>query len=508
MEDLQVTGGAAAPAKSLRAISLWSAGVALVAFVLYLALAPSGVGDGDAAEFTLVLAVGGVPHPPGYPLYALGRHAWVTLLRALGVGWARAASAWSALGGAVAVGLLVALGMRLPSFPASVGTAARAASALAAAALLALHPAWLREVTVAEVNSWHVALLAALCLAALAMLRALARGADSAALARGALVWGLLCGAAISHRMTAAFFAVPLGVTIFASLPREARGRAGLWPRFVIGLLAPFAAYAFVAWRAAHPARHQWPLLEPSLAGLLSYMRAEVFTFYMGGFAPRSDQHALLANAIWPVLVPGMGLLIWSLFRAGEPSVRAFAGALFAAAALQLAFALQYGVPDPIAYFVPALIVVAIAAAERLSLLVRHAPGAAALAPAAAAVALLAFVWLPPALEHRRRLQDVERAIRARWEAIPFERGIVLWTGDDFVRLRAWQILEGSKPDVYVESPAMLTWDPPRRAFRRRFGFDPLAGIELETDADLPLIGANIARHTSLPLIDFERWRP
>jgi len=139
---------------------------------------------------------------------------------------------------------------------------------------------------------------------------------------------------------------------------------------------------------------------------------------------------------------------------------------------------------------------------------VRHAPGAAALAPAAAAVALLAFVWLPPALEHRRRLQDVERAIRARWEAIPFERGIVLWTGDDFVRLRAWQILEGSKPDVYVESPAMLTWDPPRRAFRRRFGFDPLAGIELETDADLPLIGANIARHTSLPLIDFERWRP
>lgn len=493
---------------SARATVLWSVGAGLAAFALYLALAPAGVGDGDAGEFTLVLAVGGVPHPPGYPLYTLLGHVWAVLLHAAGVDWARAASAWSALGGAVAVALLVATGMRIAGEGARLPAPARAAAALAAAAPFALSPAWLREVTVAEVNSWHLALLAALCLATLAMLRPLAGAASAGAIARVALLWGLLSGAALSHRATAAFFVLPLGIALLASLPREARALSATWLRFAAGLALPFLAYAFIAWRATHPARHQWPLLEPSLGGLLAHMRAEVFTFYMGGFAPRPDQQALLHGAVWPVLVPGGALLVWVLLRAAAPHVRAFAGALFAAAAIQTGFALQYGVPDPLAYFLPALLVVSIAAAERLGRLARHAPGPAALAPAAAFTALLAFAWLPTALAHRRALEAADRAIRARWESIPFERGIVLWTGDYYVRLRAYQILEGSKPDLYVESPAMLTWDPPRRDFQRRFGFDPLAGLALETDADLPRILPNIARQTDLPVIDFERARP
>jgi len=484
----------------------WATGAGLAAFALYVALAPGTVGDGDAGEFTLMLAVGGVPHPPGYPLYAMGGHAWVALLHALGVGWARAASAWSAFGGAVAVALFVALGMRLAAGRAD--AAGRAAAALAAGALFALHPVWLREAMVAEVNTWHLALTAALCLAAFVMREGLARGVAPERIARGALLWGLLCGAALSHRITQAFFVLPLTVLLAAALPRGERTRPAVLFGFLAGLVVPYLAYGFVAWRASQPAAAQWPLLEPGLAGLFAHMRGEVFTFYLGGFAPTPDQRALLQGTVYPLLVPGLLLLVWTMFRARERTARAFAGALFAAAAIQTAFALQYGVPDPLVYFLPAVMAGLLALAERLSVVAARLPGPGVLAPAAAAAGMIALLWLPQAWSLRGHLASVDRAIRAKWESIPFERGVVMWTGDYYVRLRAYQILDGEKRGLYVESPAMLTWAPPRRAFQRAVGVDPLAGLTLETDADLPRIGPNVARQTGLPVIDFERWRP
>src|SRR5262245_39815834 len=96
-----------------RVPALASAGVGAAFFALYLALLPRGYGDGDASELTLVLALGGVAHPPGYPLYVLVGHAWVQRLHACGVGWATAANAFSALGAGVALGLLHALAARL-----------------------------------------------------------------------------------------------------------------------------------------------------------------------------------------------------------------------------------------------------------------------------------------------------------------------------------------------------------------------------------------------------------
>jgi hypothetical protein len=56
--------------------------------------------------------------------------------------------------------------------------------------------------------------------------------------------------------------------------------------------------------------------------------------------------------------------------------------------------------------------------------------------------------------------------------------------------------------------PAMLTWPKPRQDFERKFGFDPLAGLTLRTDADLSMVGPNIARQTGLPVLDFEGFRP
>jgi hypothetical protein len=73
-----------------------SALVALAALALYLTYLPPVSGEGDSSEFTLVLALDGVAHPTGYPLYTLLGHGFVQILHALGVGWAPAAGAWSA----------------------------------------------------------------------------------------------------------------------------------------------------------------------------------------------------------------------------------------------------------------------------------------------------------------------------------------------------------------------------------------------------------------------------
>ncbi|MBK6900077.1 MAG: DUF2723 domain-containing protein [bacterium] len=122
------------------------------ALALYLLLAPPAVGDKDAAEFTLVLATRGVAHPTGYPLYTLLGHPFVALLHACGVGWAYAANAWSALGGAVAVALLHRLARRLVAD-------ARGGAVLAWLPVLLFgpNPIWTFETTLAETGSWHVA---------------------------------------------------------------------------------------------------------------------------------------------------------------------------------------------------------------------------------------------------------------------------------------------------------------------------------------------------------------
>ena len=74
------------------------------------------------------------------------------------------------------------------------------------------------------------------------------------------------------------------------------------------------------------------------------------------------------------------------------------------------------------------------------------------------------------------------------------------------MRLRAHQLLDGEKPGLVVINSAMLTWTPERRAQTRALGFDPLAGMRLESDADLAGVAGNIARQTALPVVDFTPW--
>ena len=91
----------------------WSAGVAAAAFIAYLALAPGVASEGDGGELTLALALGGVPHPTGYPIYVLLGRVFCATLHAAGISYWYAANAWSAAGAALAVFFLHALASRL-----------------------------------------------------------------------------------------------------------------------------------------------------------------------------------------------------------------------------------------------------------------------------------------------------------------------------------------------------------------------------------------------------------
>ena len=55
----------------VRRAAWWTLAVFIGLVILYLLTATRTLQGGDTAEFTLVAALGGVPHPPGYPLYVL-----------------------------------------------------------------------------------------------------------------------------------------------------------------------------------------------------------------------------------------------------------------------------------------------------------------------------------------------------------------------------------------------------------------------------------------------------
>lgn len=471
---------AAAP-DSPAAPAAWpSLAAGVVALALYLLWCPRVAGDKDSPEFTLVLATLGASHPTGYPLYTLLGHAFVRAAHAAGAPWALAANAWSAVGGALAVGLLHALAVRLL---AAAGVRSRLAplAVLPAVAAFALNPVWTYEATLAEVNSWHLAWTAATALLATALLarpdqpagggRA-AAAARERALVRDALLWGLACGLGLAHHRTSVWLSAPLTLALLARRrPRSA-------PPYVAALaaaLVPLGSYAYIAWRVAHPAAVQWPTLVPG--GLWDFVSGAGYAHYLGRFAPNDVQRGLLAGGVFPWLAPALLLaLAWPFARGGAPL--ALRAGLSATVVAQAAYAFLYGVPDPSSYFLPPLALgLALAPAALAGVpLVRRAALPAALA-AALAVGIAGRDWPRVAAARPATFEGLERLIRSMWDSIDRESGFLIWEDDMAPRLAGYQLLEGSKPGLVVLNPVMFRHPLARASFARRHGFDPAAGL-------------------------------
>ncbi|MGE5413599.1 MAG: protein O-mannosyl-transferase family, partial [Syntrophomonadaceae bacterium] len=66
---------------------LAAAGVAALPLAVYVAGACRTVYVGDSGDLATAVAVLGIPHPSGYPLYVLAGRAWVATLSFLPLPW-------------------------------------------------------------------------------------------------------------------------------------------------------------------------------------------------------------------------------------------------------------------------------------------------------------------------------------------------------------------------------------------------------------------------------------
>lgn len=499
-------------------ISLWvSAAVGLLAFVSYLAMAPPVSGDKDAAEWTLVLATGGVPHPTGYPLYTVIGHLFVRLLHALGAGWPYAANAWSAVGGGVAIGLMHALGARL--LPPGTGRRAALAWPLLPVTLLALNPIWTVETTLAEVYGWHVSWCLGIACVFVVTIRDLERKAiDDAALLRRAILWGLLCGLGGAHHLTAIFVAVPLTAALLFVLASTRRLRATHLGAALGAMLVPLASYAWIAWRAFHPGGRMWSSLEPSLASVLDHITGRVYQQNVGRFQPSAVQKWLLSLYAYPYLAAGFAFLLGALVMARPRFGRVVMAALLVAALASAGFGFAYGVQDPSSYFLAPMALGLVALAPLGAWLSRRSPRVGAFAAGTGFVLaiILSVGWMRIDLERRRQFISFDRLVRQMWSAIPPGPGFVFWADDMYARLVQYQMLEGERPDLWVGHPITLTSPGGREKFQTSYGFDPLAGVDLRVPPPgsplrqaavtkiLEEIEAGVNRQTPLPVVVFD----
>lgn len=450
---------------------LWpSALVGLCALLVYLALNPGVAGDKDASEFVLVLAKLGSSHPTGYPMYTLLGHAFVAALHALGVGWDRAAGAWSAVGGALAMALLHALAAR---WLARQGVAAHVAAAFALLPVLifGMNPLVTVETTLAEVNAFHLAWVAGTVLVVSALAHSLAAG-EVPTLRRFALA-GFLAGLGLAHHLTSVLVTVPLGVALLVLLYRARAPLAASLGATIAGALVPLASYAFIAWRAFHPGIVHWPSLDASWKSVWAHVTGADFGRYLGHFAPASEEAAAMRRSLWPWLWPLVFCAgVWGGRGRGEPG--ALRAGVLAAVALTIGYAFSYGVPDPATNFLPPLLLAsaaAPAACAGLRPLRRH--GHAVFAVLIVLALAQAGVWAGAARRRAALYRAFEQRVRSLWATVPFDTGFVMWMSDMVRLLHEYQILRGERPGVEAMHPVELTHDRPRQAFLRRHGFDP-----------------------------------
>ena len=492
-----------------------SLGIGTLALLAYLAMTPAASGDKDGSEFTLVLATLGAAHPTGYPLYTLAGHAFVRLAHALGASWPFAANAFSALGGAVAVGLLHALSSRLLR---SAGVGARPAAAVATlpAVAFGMNPVWTLEATLAEVYSWHVVWLLGVALLAHRAAEVLVSAEKPVAALRIAALGGLLGGVGLANHLTSVLISFPLGAALLLAVARRGALSAGVLAvglgAFALGL----SSVAYVFWRAWHPALVQWPMLAPET--VWQHLLGAQYRGYVGRFAPSELQRRLISAHVYPWLAPVLLGLLSAPFTGSRAAPRDWRIAVAVATMLLTAYVFSYGTPDPSPYFLPVLslglavlpawLVEAVPAARR------HGAWIAGIAAVALAVA--SITWGRIGRERAATYEQFDELVHRMWISVPFDEGFVIW-GDDMVhRLWEYQLLRGERPGLIALSPAQLTYPRSHAAFVARHGFDPLAELpplppgvnDSSNRALFEAIAARINTASPLPVVLFDPAGP
>ena len=326
--------------------------VGLAALILYAATAaPSIVRfDDDSLEFQLVGPTLGIAHPTGYPLYTLLGGLWSRVLFPFG-NWAWRMNLFSALAGAVTVGLVYAIVRRVGqqtgrSFPPLAG--------LTGAAVFALGPVWWSQSTVAEVYALHGLLSAAILFTALGVAQHPHRG-----MTRLFLLFGL----GLAHHRTTLLLAPGLAVFLLWQIPDLWRPRR-IWLRWAAALGLPLLLYLTIPLRASMGVADLNGDYVNSWAGFWFHVLAQGYAGYFQADALAASRSAGAWLALFAgqmgafYLVFGAAGVIWLGLRRGSARRAALLLALTGLA--DLIFVLNYGVGDPEVFLIPVFMVMAV----------------------------------------------------------------------------------------------------------------------------------------------------
>jgi hypothetical protein len=244
----------------------------LCAFVALLALyactlAPT-VGGGDSGELTAAAVTGGVPHPPGYPVFVLLARLFAALPFGPSIAWR--VNLLSAVSTAAAAGLLCAT-VQLWT--------ATAAAGLLAAGLFGTNPLVWHYATTAEVFGLN-AMFGALALYLwLHIERAPAR--------RLVFALALACGLAMGNHHTFVFIGAPVLLRSLWVARRELRA-SGVALAVLCGALG-LLPYAYLAVASRSTAAVSWGD-ESTLDGLVGhFLRRDYGTFSLGKASSKAD---------------------------------------------------------------------------------------------------------------------------------------------------------------------------------------------------------------------------
>jgi len=420
---------------------------AAAAAILYGFTLARTVGAGDSGELTLAAESFGIPHPPGYPLWALlARMAASIPVLTLAI----RVNALSALLAAAGAGLFWLLARR---------SGLRAVPAFAATALFAASTVVWHSAVEAEVYALSTAAFLALCLLAIR-----ARGAGAGR--RDEALYFFAAGLAALAHQTLVFPAAALGVWVLArraSAPRAFAAAAWALAGFSIAFVIPVRASAgpVFAWTE-----------ERGLAALLDNLLRRNY----GGLAQnpfRLDRAADEIVGMGAIVVGAIGwvggiLAAVGLLAPGRERVAARALALAALTVPAALMALIVFTPDAehLAQIAPFLTPVVAAVAlfagagvERLRALC-PAPGRPALL-AAAAACVVATVTVHYVACDRSDFTMAQRYGRDLLGGLP-PRATLVVDGDNETFLAAYMTRhEGLRPDVrLIHRRGYLFGDP------------------------------------------------
>lgn len=465
----------------------------VAALILYMVVAPSTILGGDNAEFSTILATGGVPHPSGYPLYVLWLRAWSWLP----VPPAHAAALATAVLGAAQLGLLHA---------ACRAWGARPGAAAIAVAIYAGGPLPLLLHTQAEVFALNGVIVAAI-------LWLSAEAGPRRGLARVATL-GLLAGLGLANHLSCVLVA-PVGLVGAVRGARE----SGRWPIAIAvavgGLVLGLAPYAYlVVAPGAEDGALAWGSIDSAGALLDHALRRDYGTFQLGADRERVaavDQLAVLgasvgrgwwwlplAAAAWAVgrgvarpRAGGAGRAAWIALGASI----VLAGPVFALASNVAVTGLGRTVVERFHHLPILLLVIPVACGlDELGRRLDRPVRASVIAAISIAVLFAGAAASWPRVRVAQGPQ-VELYLRNTLKILP-DNAVLLGAGDHAgFGLAYLQLARGVRPDVLFIDVEMIAWPRHRARIDARLGYSAIPPGP--GPASLRLVGELLARgHT------------